>query len=451
METPVDEIAAEASVSVKTEPPSSPHPSSPQIEAALPPKEPSVSSSGTIEPSLPELSVRIGPSCITGHKKCEHGNGCSVQPSFNYPGEMGGMFCGCHRMEGMVNVVNKMCEFEGCHKRPSLNYPGVRPAIRCGEHKLPGMTNSFRKLDTSVLSGELKEKAEELKKRPKRRGDMIKVQRNLIKEKIFSAVINEELSREGQSQSKSPPNDVHAKINHAVAQSAPVSASNATPNLPIPPRFSMSTPNLSNLSNIPNLPKLQYGAQFQPSSLPFQNSTHPGPLMSPEFAAAYVANMNLFNGDLQSMKNLGYKAPDYFPKFFPGMHQLHFNQFNQFNQFNPGYFSGFQPQMQQNQNSKPSLYSNPIPPILGYMPPPNVSKEGVEEVDLSIFASIASSMSNDKISGSSKRQKIEDGTRGKIAELLHRTSEEKCGGAFASVAGRSFRPIMERATPMTLW
>jgi len=68
----------------------------------------------------------------------------------------------------MINVVNKMCEHEGCHKRPSLNYPGVRPAIRCGEHKLPGMTNSFRKLDTNILSGELKEKAEELKKRPKK-------------------------------------------------------------------------------------------------------------------------------------------------------------------------------------------------------------------------------------------------------------------------------------------
>ena len=440
MQTSIDEIAAVEDATVKSEPPSSP-----KIEAALPPKEPSVSSSGTVELSLlsnvsssgtVELSLlsnaRVGPSSVTGHKKCEYGNGCSVQPSFNYPGEMGGMFCGCHRLEGMVNVVNKMCEFEGCHKRPSLNYPGVRPAIRCGEHKLPGMTNSFRKLDTSVLSGDLKEKAEELKKRPKRRGDMIKVQRNLIKEKIFSAVINEELSREGQSQSQSPPNNVQAGV-----QNAPVSTANSKPNPVIPPRFSMSAPNLSNFSNLSKMP---YGSQYQPSNAVFPASAHPGPFLSPDFAAAYVANMNLLNGDSASIRDLGFRATDYFPSLFPGMHQL---QFNQFNQFNPG----FQPQML---NGKPSLYSNPIPPLLGYMPPPNVSKEGADEVDLSIFASIASSMSHhDKASSSSKRQKFEDGARGKIAELLSRTSEEKSGGAFATVAGRSFRPILGRATPMT--
>ena len=131
--------------------------------------ESSLPSSDTIAPgSSPKPGVRLNGICATGHKKCEYGNGCTVQPSFNYPGEMGGMFCGCHRLEGMVNVVNKMCEFPGCHKRPSLNYPGVRPAIRCGDHKLPGMTRFFRKLDTSILSGELKNKAEELKKRPKK-------------------------------------------------------------------------------------------------------------------------------------------------------------------------------------------------------------------------------------------------------------------------------------------
>jgi hypothetical protein len=53
-----------------------------------------------------------------------------------------------HRLPGMVNVVNKMCEVPNCFKRPSLNYPGVRPAVRCGEHKLEGMTNAFRKSST---------------------------------------------------------------------------------------------------------------------------------------------------------------------------------------------------------------------------------------------------------------------------------------------------------------
>ena len=64
----------------------------------------------------------------TGHNKCEWSEDdkfCSTQPSFNMPGKVGGKFCAVHRLAGMVNVVNKMCEVPNCFKRPSLNYPGV--------------------------------------------------------------------------------------------------------------------------------------------------------------------------------------------------------------------------------------------------------------------------------------------------------------------------------------
>ncbi len=473
----------------------------------------SVSSSDTICPGTsPKANARLTGHCITGHKKCEYGNGCTIQPSFNYPGEMGGMFCGCHRLEGMVNVVNKMCEFEGCHKRPSLNYPGVRPAIRCGEHKLPGMTNSFRKLDTNVLSGDLKEKAEELKKRPKKRGDMIKVQRHFIKEKIFSAVINDELSREVQSEAN--PSTSPASTVQVAPQSSAAVSTNLQENSSDGPAQS-SMPNLANLSNAANL---AFGAPLQTSNLPIQSSSTPNQagnvpfqnstcavsgtnrLFSQDFAAAYVANMSMLGGEFQRMKNLRFVgSTDYLSSYFPGMHQVPFNQMGQFNQFN----TAPQPCVQE---GRPSLYSNPIPPVMGYMPPPNVfkegymgymqppnvfkegymgymppqnvskegymgympspnvskegymgympppnvSKEGADDVDLSIFASIASSMSHEHPKSSLfKRQKLEDGTKGKIAELLSRTSEEKSGGAFANVAGRSFRPIVGRATPMT--
>ncbi len=422
--------------------------------SALRPKEPSFSSSDTIQPcTSPNASLRLSGICATGHKKCEYGNGCTVQPSFNYPGEMGGMFCGCHRLEGMVNVVNKMCEFPGCHKRPSLNYPGVRPAIRCGEHKLPGMTNSFRKLETSILNGELKEKAEELKKRPKKRGDMIKVQRHFIKEKIFSAVINEELTREIQSESQistSPSNNTQA----SAPKSAPAITSSSKPNPGVAPRSFTASQSTSNLANMSNLANVAYATPFQTSSVPshigsvpLQNSTYPGAnhMFSPDFATAYSANVNLFSGDFQAMKNFGFGASSYLPGLFPGMHdvnQFQFDQYNQFNQFS----NGFQPRFQ---DGRPSLYSNAIPHVSGCMPPPNVAKEGGEDVDLSVFASIASSMSHGPTSSFSKRQKIEEG-KGKIAELLSRTTEEKSGGAFANVAGRSFRPIVGRATAMTL-
>jgi hypothetical protein len=412
--------------------------------------ESSLPSSDTIVPgSSPKPSVRLNGVCVTGHKKCEYGNGCTVQPSFNYPGEMGGMFCGCHRLEGMVNVVNKMCEFPGCHKRPSLNYPGVRPAIRCGEHKLPGMTNSFRKLDTSILSGELKDKAEELKKRPKKRGDMIKVQRHFIKEKIFSEVINEELSREGQSETHT------ATSPNSNAQTTPKSTAAITltsktdpivaRSFPAPP----STPNVTNNSNLTNY---AYGAPFQTSNLALQTASVPlqktysgaNHLFSSEFTAAYAANMNLYNGGFQGMKDLGFGASGFLPGYFPGMQSLHQFQLDQFHPYH-AFNTGFQPHFQ---DGRPSLYSNAIPPVSQCMPPPNVSKEGGEDVDLSVFASIASSMPHGSTSSFAKRQKLEDG-KGKIAELLSRTTEEKSGGAFANVAGRSFRPIVGRATPMT--
>jgi hypothetical protein len=423
--------------------------------SALSPKEPSLSSSDTIQPGTsPKASLRLSGICATGHKKCEYGNGCTVQPSFNYPGEMGGMFCGCHRLEGMVNVVNKMCEFPGCHKRPSLNYPGVRPAIRCGEHKLPGMTNSFRKLETSILIGELKEKAEELKKRPKKRGDMIKVQRHFIKEKIFSAVINEELSREIQSESNistSPPSNTQA----SAPKLAPAIASSSKPNpVIVAPRSFAAPQSTSNLANMSNLANIAYVTPYQTSnvtlqtgSVPLQSITYPGAnhlFSTPDFATAYSANLNLFSGDYQTMKNFGIGASGYLPGIFPGIHEVNpfqFDQYSHFNQISNGFHQRFQ-------DGRPSLYSNAIPHVSGCMPPPNVAKEGGEDVDLSIFASIASSMSQGSASSFSKRQKIEEG-KGKIAELLSRTTEEKSGGAFATVAGRSFRPIMGRATSMT--
>jgi hypothetical protein len=220
---------------------------------ALGPKEPSMSFPDAVSPCTTERLKGAT------HKKCEYGNGCAKQPSFNYPGEIGGMFCGDHRLEGMVNVVNKTCEFAGCQKRPSLNYPGVRPALRCGNHKLPGMTNSFRKLEMSTLSGVLKEKVEELIQRPNKRGAIIKAQRQFAKEKIF-AVTSED--------------HVHAA--------------------------------LFQTSNTP----LQTEKMTQQSTPPGVNHS-----LSPDFAAAQSASLIDWNG--QIMKNLGFMNQLLFDLFNP--------------------------------------------------------------------------------------------------------------------------------------
>ena len=97
---------------------------------------------------------------LKGHKRCDHQDPenpdfrCYRQPSFNFFGSVGGIFCHQHKvgfvvgarhssarvhrvtplqMPGMVNVVNKCCEHEGCVKRPSFNFPNVRPARFCGQ------------------------------------------------------------------------------------------------------------------------------------------------------------------------------------------------------------------------------------------------------------------------------------------------------------------------------
>ncbi len=242
----------------------------------------------------------------------------------------------------------------------------------------------------------------------------------------------------------------------AIPKSASIVASTSSkPNPGVSRSFTVpqSSPDLTNISNLANLafstPFQTSNVSLQKGSMPSQACTYPGAnnFFSPDFASAYAANVNLFNSEFQAnlaMKTLGGGASGYLSNFFPGMQnmpQLQLHQLGQFNSFN----AGFNPRFQ---DGRPSLYSNPIPPVTAYMPPPNVSKEGGDEVDLSVFASIASSMSQGPTTSFAKRQKLEDG-KGKIAELLSRTTEEKSGGAFANVAGRSFRPIVGRATAMT--
>ena len=65
----------------------------------------------------------------------------TVKAFFNLAGEKKPKFCASHKTEGMVNVVNKMCENPACAgKRATFNIVGAKPKF-CGEHALPGMIN----------------------------------------------------------------------------------------------------------------------------------------------------------------------------------------------------------------------------------------------------------------------------------------------------------------------
>lgn len=85
---------------------------------------------------------------LKGHKRCDFQDPenpelrCYRQPSFNFFGSVGGIYCHQHKIPGMVNVVNKCCEHEGCVKRPSFNFPNIRPARFCGQHRVTGMVST---------------------------------------------------------------------------------------------------------------------------------------------------------------------------------------------------------------------------------------------------------------------------------------------------------------------
>jgi len=76
---------------------------------------------------------------------CIH-EGCKTQPIYNVEGETKALYCSLHKLEGMVNVKNKMCIHEGCKTRPIYNVEGETKALNCSLHKLEGMVNVISKM-----------------------------------------------------------------------------------------------------------------------------------------------------------------------------------------------------------------------------------------------------------------------------------------------------------------
>ena len=78
-------------------------------------------------------------------KKCafvdEDGVRCVTQPAFNNPSQTTGLYCGSHRIDGMVDVISAICSFENCFKTPIYNFEGKTKRLFCGEHKIDGMIN----------------------------------------------------------------------------------------------------------------------------------------------------------------------------------------------------------------------------------------------------------------------------------------------------------------------
>jgi hypothetical protein len=73
-------------------------------------------------------------------KNCEY-QGCLKQPCYNLPNEHFGKFCATHKTPDMVNVRERRCEFDGCMKKPFYNNPSETRGVLCASHKKEGMVN----------------------------------------------------------------------------------------------------------------------------------------------------------------------------------------------------------------------------------------------------------------------------------------------------------------------
>ena len=60
--------------------------------------------------------------------------GCKISPIFNYEGEKESIYCSLHKLQGMVNVKNKICETSGCKTQASYGYL-FESKTKCFKHK----------------------------------------------------------------------------------------------------------------------------------------------------------------------------------------------------------------------------------------------------------------------------------------------------------------------------
>jgi len=74
------------------------------------------------------------------NKKCEF-DGCAIHPVYNIIGSKIGKFCFKHKIDGMIDIISKKCIKLNCKVRASFNFEGKQPPLYCSEHKLKDMIN----------------------------------------------------------------------------------------------------------------------------------------------------------------------------------------------------------------------------------------------------------------------------------------------------------------------
>lgn len=66
---------------------------------------------------------------------------CYKYPNYNYSGEKKRLYCSLHKLDGMIDVKNKMCENVNCNRLPSFNYEKIKTPQFCALHKAINMIN----------------------------------------------------------------------------------------------------------------------------------------------------------------------------------------------------------------------------------------------------------------------------------------------------------------------
>lgn len=74
---------------------------------------------------------------MCSRQSCLYGD-CKVIAGYNYPGETLGKYCATHKLDGMVNLRMRMCQFAGCKKCASF---GTTTPRFCKTHAHEGMRN----------------------------------------------------------------------------------------------------------------------------------------------------------------------------------------------------------------------------------------------------------------------------------------------------------------------
>ena len=73
------------------------------------------------------------------HPRCQEID-CKSRQNFNFEDQTKGLYCGKHKKDGMINVLEKrICQEIGCKLGPVFNFEDQTKGIYCSKHKKDGM------------------------------------------------------------------------------------------------------------------------------------------------------------------------------------------------------------------------------------------------------------------------------------------------------------------------